>query len=336
MKLLSRRRRKALIAFLSSSALLFSSVPVYADEGDVLEDAASSLESQLSGINQDLLAISNEIDTAEMQMEVTQSEIKRTEDSLVEARTHEQDQYEAMKARIKYMYETGNASLLEMLFSAEDLADFINKADFIQSITEYDRGMLIELQNIRDEIDADKLSLEEQQESVVKIHNDLQAKQDELQRKADATSIDLNEYKAQLAEFRKKEAEEKAKAEAEAQAKAEAEAQAKAEAEAQASKPSTPSENDSYDPPAPDSGSSGGGSSSGGSSPQVSASELDLFAALLQCEAHADYRSMLAVATVIMNRVESPRFPNTITDVIYAPGQFEPTWTGRLDRVLEQ
>ena len=45
---------------------------------------------------------------------------------------------------------------------------------------------------------------------------------------------------------------------------------------------------------------------------------------------------MLAVATVIMNRVYSSRFPNSIHDVIYAKGQFAPVWTGSLDRVLKQ
>ena len=49
-----------------------------------------------------------------------------------------------------------------------------------------------------------------------------------------------------------------------------------------------------------------------------------------------DYDSMLAVATVIMNRVNSPIFPNSITDVVYAGGQFEPVWSGRLDTVLER
>ena len=59
-------------------------------------------------------------------------------------------------------------------------------------------------------------------------------------------------------------------------------------------------------------------------------------AALLDCEAHHDYDAMLAVATVIMNRVEDPRFPNTIKGVIFAKGQFEPVWTGRLDAALDR
>lgn len=62
-----------------------------------------------------------------------------------------------------------------------------------------------------------------------------------------------------------------------------------------------------------------------------------LFAAILECEAGStNYSGLLAVATVIMNRVESPRFPNTLKGVIYQSGQFSPAWTGRLDKVLER
>ena len=37
-----------------------------------------------------------------------------------------------------------------------------------------------------------------------------------------------------------------------------------------------------------------------------------------------------------MNRKESPKYPNTITGVIYQRGQFSPTWTGKLDKVLQR
>lgn len=78
---------------------------------------------------------------------------------------------------------------------------------------------------------------------------------------------------------------------------------------------------------------SGGDIIQGGGS-DATHDELTTFAALLDCEAIHDYNSMLAVATVIMNRVESPLFPNSIHGVIYATRQFEPVWSGRLDSVL--
>ena len=67
---------------------------------------------------------------------------------------------------------------------------------------------------------------------------------------------------------------------------------------------------------------------------EVAASDAELLAAISECEAYQDYNSLLAVATVIMNRLEDPRFPNTIPEIIYATNQFEPVSRGMLDVVL--
>ena len=329
MKLRSKRRGQAFMAFICSLVLALSIVPVHAEDEDSLKSKTSDLEGQLSGINQELLTISDKIDTAEKQIIITNAEIQRTEDSLAEAKENEAVQYEAMKTRIKYMYETGNASLLEMLFSAENMTDFLNKADFIQNISTYDRDALTELQKTRQEIADKKDTLEAQQESMLAIQKDLENSQAQLVAKAQATSTDLETYKAQLEKLRAEEAE-KARKAAEKAAQ-EAAAKANAEKEAAASNNANSSnDNSGNDNP-------GGGYDDtvvNGGATNVGGSDLDVFAAILQCEAAYDYDSMLAVATVIMNRVNSPSFPNSITDVVYASGQFEPVWSGRLDSVL--
>lgn len=156
MKLRSKRRGHALLALFCSLVFLFSVFPVYAEDQKSLESKTSDLQEQLAGINQDLLSISDKISTAEMQVEITNGEIQRTKDSLAEAKANEARQYDDMKTRIKYMYETGNATLLEMLFSAENMTDFLNKADFIQNISNYDRDMLVQLQKTRKEINDKK------------------------------------------------------------------------------------------------------------------------------------------------------------------------------------
>lgn len=67
----------------------------------------------------------------------------------------------------------------------------------------------------------------------------------------------------------------------------------------------------------------------------VSAAEQELLAALIFCEAgNQPYEGQVAVGAVVMNRVRSGSFPNTITDVIYQSGQFTPAMTGWLDSVL--
>lgn len=317
MKKRLKHRGQAAAALICSLVLVFSVSPVYAENEQSLENKTSDLQNQLDGINKELLSISNDISSTEMQVEITNGEVMRTKDSLTQAEANEAKQYDDMKARIKYMYETGNSTMLEMLFSARSMSDFLNKADFIQNISDYDRDMLNALKKTQKDIADKKEVLEKQQESLKTLQSNLQKRQSELTQKANATSTNLAAYNAQLQKLR---ADEAAKLAAESAARA-----AAATAEAQKK------------PPSNSQGGSGGGYNDtvvNNGPASVSAGDLDIFAAILDCEAKHDYDSMLAVATVIMNRVESSVFPNSIKDVVYADKQFEPVSSGKIDMVL--
>lgn len=328
----SKRWKQALVLSLSFLVVVLSAFPSFAVDTKSLESKTSDLQNQLAGINQELLTISNKISSTEMQVEITNSEILRTQDALTAARADEAQRYEDMKTRIKYMYETDNATLLEMLFSADNMADFLNKADFIQNISDYDRDKIKELRDISQSIADQEDVLVEQQTSLSDLQKNLETQESELTARAAATSTDLNTYQAQLTQLREEEA---AKLAAEAAA-------AKKAAEEAAAAENNKANSNSGTSTVPDSNAGDTGSSGAipddtiinGGGTNASASDLDVFAAILDCEAHHDYTCMLAVATVIMNRVNSPSFPNSIPDVIYANGQFEPVWSGRLDKVL--
>lgn len=315
MKFYKKRWIQSGIALICSLAIVLSVFPVLADNEEInnLEDQSSSLESELQGINEDILALSDEISTTEMQVEMLNGEIARTSDELDEAMANEERQYEDMKARIKYMYEHGNATLLELLFSAEDMSDFLNKADFIENLSEYDRNALNDLKDIHQQIEDEQKTLETQQASLTDLQEQLQNQQTELQAKADATSTNLADVQARLQQAKEEEA-------------------ARIAAEEEAARQAAASVNNN-----PGSGNSGGGydnSVVNGGGIDASTDDVTLLAAIIQCEAYQTYDALLAVATVIMNRVESPRFPNSISGVIYASGQFEPVWTDRLENVL--
>lgn len=322
MALYRKRRMRTGIALICSLAVTLSVVPSYAaDDIESLENQTSALEDELKGINQEILSLSDEISSTEMQVEILNGEIQKTTDNLQEAEANEAKQYEDMKTRIKYMYEHGNATLLEMLFSAEDMTDFLNKADFIENLSEYDRASLNKLKEIHQEIADEKTALEEQQDSLTDLQSSLESKKQQLQTKASETSTNLEEVNQRLEQARKEEAERIAREAAERKAAEEAAAAAAAQS---SSSGSSSSSSGSYD----DSVVNGG-------SVSASSDEVTLLAALLDCEAVGSYDAMLAVATVIMNRVESSSFGNSISSVIYAGGQFEPVWTGRLDSRLE-
>lgn len=321
MKIQKKRWAQAGTALICSLAVVLSVFPAFAnDEIESLEGQSSALESELEGINQDILDLSEQISTTEMQVEILNGEIARTADELAEAEANEDQQYEDMKSRIKYMYEHGNATLLEMLFSAENMSDFLNKAEFIENLSEYDRNALENLQAVHQQIAEQQKTLQTQQESFTDLQAELQAQQTELQAKADATSTNLADVQARLDEAK---AEEAARIAAEEAAREQA-AKEQAAREAAAAANNANNTNNSYDDSVINNGEI-----------DVSADDVTLLAAIIQCEARQDYNSLLAVATVIINRVESSRFPNSISGVVYANGQFEPVWTGRLNTVLK-
>ena len=181
-------------------------------------------------------------------------------------------------------------------------------------------------------------------EEAARIEAEAQAKaaaEEAAQLEAEAQAKAAAEEAAQLeAEAQAKAAEEAARLEAEAQAKAaeeaarlEAEAQAKAaeeaarlEAEAQAKAAAEEAARIAAEAQQ---------AALAAQTAAVSAEELKLLANIIYCEAGSEsYVGKVAVGNVIMNRVKSASQPNTITEVVYAKGQFSPVRNGSLQRAL--
>ena len=166
-------------------------------------------------------------------------------------------------------------------------------------------------------------------EEAARIEAEAQAKaaaEEAAQLEAEAQAKAAAEEAAQLeAEAQAKAAEEAARLEAEAQAKAaeeaarlEAEAQAKAAAEEAARLEAEAQQ-----------------AALAAQTAAISAEELKLLANIIYCEAGSEsYVGKVAVGNVIMNRVKSASQPNTITEVVYAKGQFSPVRNGSLQRAL--
>ena len=222
-------------AFVCAFGVALSAMPVHAAEVKSLEDKTSNLQSQLEGINQDLVTLSNKIAETEAEIEESNNEVYRLEASLQISRNNEEKQYETMKTRIKYMYENGSETMITMLFTADSMGDFLNKAEFIQNITDYDKEMLENMMEIRQGIETQEEDLKSQQQELTDLQSQLNTEQQNLQAKAATTSTDLATVNAQLQAAR------------EAQAKQEEEAQKKAQEEAakQASASNSGSNNNS-------------------------------------------------------------------------------------------
>ncbi|MCI9381786.1 MAG: peptidoglycan DD-metalloendopeptidase family protein [Dorea sp.] len=140
---------------------------------DDAENERNSLEKQLNDILTKMDETKEKIDTKE-------SEISAKEEELIQARVDENDQYESMKKRIKYMYENGNSQFIEILCESKSIGEFLNNAEYISTISEYDRDMLVQFQEIVRAVQEQEATLKKEYEELETMQNDLIAEQNKL------------------------------------------------------------------------------------------------------------------------------------------------------------
>ncbi|NBH14218.1 cell wall hydrolase [Lachnospiraceae bacterium] len=300
-------------------------------QADTLSEEAGGLEGDLAEFNNRLASVTAELNETEQQLKVTRQNLKDTRKALKKARQRESKQYQAMKKRIRFLYEMDRESMLEVLLGAKSFADFLNKAEYFSSIHQYDRNMLEEYRNTKEEIAGKKKELDEHEDALAVLLAQQESKKQEISALINDTSQHLAAAKKQLADaqanvagYEKKIEQQKAyEAELEAQkAREDAERMEEIRRQEEENKKrqlQSQAQNQNRKPAAV----------------KGDASDTALLAALIQCEAGGEsYEGKVAVGSVVMNRVYSSHFPNTVAGVIYQGGQFSPVASGRFASVL--
>ncbi len=310
-----------------------------------IENAKAQLEGKLAQLNNQLNEVSEELEASQAQLQEKQQAIEAIKIELASAEAVEAEQYESMKMRIKFMYENNsNQDVLQMILEGDDFADMLNKADFIQKMTEYDRNMLKEYSAMKESIATAKMTLEQEELALQQVVADVEKKQSEINHLVNQTtkeiakqSDDLADAEARALAYEKKLIEQQNTLEA-LKAKEAEEKRILAEQERlkqlQASSGATGSSGTvNYDSNGRVVGSGSEKNlttSAGGYSEATSTSDLKLLATIIYCEAgNQPYEGQVAVGSVVMNRINSPLFPNTMVGVLYQKSQFTPVMSGR-------
>jgi len=224
--------------------------------GSIQEDRDEA-EAEVEQIDQELVQLLAEMDILEDELAAKKEDVAQSEIDYDAAKADEEKQYEAMKARIKFMYEQGNKQYVELLMESESIADAINKADYAEKVYDYDRKLLEEYQEtkkkvaevhdrlVNEQAELEGMQVEYKEEQTVLEQNlsEKKAVVENFDEKLSAAKSEAKKYEVEIkaanTEIAKIAAAEKAareKAEKEAKAKAEAEAKAKKEAEEKAKK----------------------------------------------------------------------------------------------------
>ena len=104
-----------------------------------LEGQLDAVEEEISELDGVLVQLISSISLLEEEIEAKKEEIVQVQKELDAAIAREKEQYEAMKKRIKFMYERGNSTYVQLLFEAKSISDMMNRADYIEKLYAYDR-----------------------------------------------------------------------------------------------------------------------------------------------------------------------------------------------------
>lgn len=295
-------------------------------EGELagLNQQHGSLRAELKALNEELNAATERMAELEASIQEKEEEIERTRQELEEAKRLEAQQYVAMQQRMQAAYESPDTDYLEMLLSAKSIAELLNMADYINMLADYDQCLLADYKETKEQVAAKEVVLEEELKELEILKEENIEEQKKINALIQTTAERVSKFASQISDTKAEIAEIEAEI-----AKKEAEIAAQ-EADIEALKKKYQQEllmsqlaNSSYKRDIS----------------EVVFEEGDryLLANLIYCEAGGEpYEGQVAVGAVVINRVLSSVYPDSVSGVIYQKGQFSPAGSGRLALALAQ
>lgn len=171
---------------------------------DNLETKKDNLQDYIKEIDKDLNSRQKEINKLSNDLTTKESQIAQTEAQLQEAVEKSQRQYEAMKERIKYVYENGNNSYMEMILKAKSFADFLNRAELVSQVYEYDKNMLQSFEELQKTISDTKAQLEEDKKTIQNMQSSAEYEKKQLEIVAEAKDAQMKKYESDIGDMEAK------------------------------------------------------------------------------------------------------------------------------------
>ena len=320
-------------------------ISAYQKEQNILEQEIAQGQEKIS-------RLSEKLDDTKSAITDTREEIVKTQEALQQSRADSKTQYAQMKQRIRFMYENSTTDMILYVLEAGSMPEALRRANYFQAVISYDREKLEQYKATTRKIKKEKAKLIEKEvqletlqteqadqlsdidTAVADLKNKLSSKITQiqnskaLQEKYEQDLERQKQYEQELerrkAEEDRKRAEEIRRQEEELKRKRQEEQERREQERRQQEQSSGNISSGSSDSRDTDRGAAA-----------ASAGDLELLSTIIYCEAgNQPYEGQLAVGSVILNRVASSSFPNSISGVIYQSGQFSPVASGRFAHAL--
>lgn len=281
------------------------------EELENLEDERASISGQLKSYNDQLTEAVNALNDTEQAIAVKELQIERKQLELDTAKSIEEKQYNDLIEHMQYMYESGlTQSYLNLLSEATSLTEFLNISEYVEQISAYDTKMLTQFKETREFIEAEEAALQQEHADLEILRANQEENRNKVTSLVNQTQTALNNKDGEITQ---KENEVTAQEEALAQIKDNIkELQQKLAEELAMSQAAANAEWRDI------------------SQVTITEEDITMLANLIYCEARGEsYDGKLAVASVVINRILSSKYPDTMAGVIYQRGQFAPVTSTR-------
>ncbi len=161
---------------------------------DSIQDSVSDVAKYVRTLDLQMTNLLDKIDTNKKQIKEVQQEIEEVNEEYNTALEKQQEQYEGMKAHIKYMYENSDSNYLVYLMESRSLADFLSREEYVQKVTDYDKVLLTRYQQVLDEVTVAQQRAEEKKKQVTAAKNSLKYEKQKLDQLSDEKTRQIEVY----------------------------------------------------------------------------------------------------------------------------------------------
>ena len=134
-----------------------------------------------------------------LHFERRQEIVEKANADLENAKAEEQQQYDAMKQRIQYMYENGDQSFLTALVGADSITDLLNRVEYVSDVYQYDRDMLTNYQEVVQQVEDLTAQLESEMAEMEELQISYQEQQSSLEQVIATKRSEMADFDSQLA-----------------------------------------------------------------------------------------------------------------------------------------
>lgn len=164
-----------------------------------LAEKKESVNEELDALGAQLLDLLTSISICKDEINDKEQQVKQAKADLKEAETAEEQQYEDMKTRMKFMYEKGESAYLQVCLESKSISEMVNKADYVEKVYDYDRELLTKYQGTKDAVAGLKEKLEEEEAELLACQCELEEEQNLMEQTIAQKEATVANFDAQLA-----------------------------------------------------------------------------------------------------------------------------------------